>query len=694
MSNYSAIKVTLTTNNKVHYSNFDINVKITLKDAPFGADYTENLTCYIYAEDYYPMCNSKEYSLLDFKWPTWTACISTCHVWVPGNYTLFIREKEETLTRATLTIDKRLRVKVSDIRDCELLGLEDILTSCLEERTDSWGQMACKPGVAALRQEALERTQMAVYNELRKSLRAATLKVSSNLLIETVGQQDLDERTLSKFHILVAPGQLKMIDCSTLYDITCNNPYESLTEEIGVSSPATLCLTNLSALHATGGKVIVKRIIDKLHRGNEGDIGIWMCGSRQEIDGVLEVFPSLKQFFSRQRRLQLKAYSAFEMVQVFFDAVIDSGLRFSYEAMDVLSRAVIKGHESGKLASWRIDDIRRFVADDILPRYIKRTIADFNYEKTALLEPGDIDIEKLSGGCSAYEQSIRELNEMVGLDNIKRDITTMANRTKFYMERRRMGLPTSDKAVFHAIFTGNPGTGKTTVARMLGKIYHSLGLLSRGNVIAVDRTRIVGRYIGETEENMKLLLEEARGNVLFIDEAYTLYDGGADRKDFGCRAIDCLLTVLSQPNPDMLIVFAGYEKEMDAMLSTNPGLFGRFPYKYRFSDYSADQLMQIGCHVLSQDEYVLTNEARKCLLTTIEQTLQQRTKNFGNARWIEQYVRNGIIPALADRVSIIGSGKDTTLYQTVEAADVMAAYEKFNPKTIELRPRRQIGFSA
>ena len=81
MSNYSAIKVTLTTtNNKVHYSNFDINVKITLKDAPFGADYTENLTCYIYAEDYYPMCNSKEYSLLDFKWPTWTACISTCHV--------------------------------------------------------------------------------------------------------------------------------------------------------------------------------------------------------------------------------------------------------------------------------------------------------------------------------------------------------------------------------------------------------------------------------------------------------------------------------------------------------------------------------------------------------------------------------------------------------------------------------------
>ena len=90
---------------------------------------------------------------------------------------------------------------------------------------------------------------------------------------------------------------------------------------------------------------------------------------------------------------------------------------------------------------------------------------------------------------------------------------------------------------------------------------------------------------------MKAVLEEARGNVLFIDEAYNLYDGSGDRKDFGARVLDSLLTVLSQPNPDMLIVFAGYEKEMDAMLNTNPGLTGRFPYKYRFADYNADQLM-------------------------------------------------------------------------------------------------------
>ena len=130
------------------------------------------------------------------------------------------------------------------------------------------------------------------------------------------------------------------------------------------------------------------------------------------------------------------------------------------------------------------------------------------------------------------------------------------------------------------------------------------------------------------------------------------------------------------------------------MLSTNPGLFGRFPYKYRFKDYNAGQLMKIACKILNQDEYVLTDEARACLFSTIEETLSQRSKNFGNARWADQYIRNGIIPAVADRVSQYTGAGTAALYQTIEASDVKVGYEKFNPKTIELRPRQQIGFSA
>ena len=144
------------------------------------------------------------------------------------------------------------------------------------------------------------------------------------------------------------------------------------------------------------------------------------------------------------------------------------------------------------------------------------------------------------------------------------------------------------------IFTGNPGTGKTTVAKMVGKIYHALGQLSTGEVIVTGRSQLVGRFIGETEKNMQEILERARGNVLFIDEAYTLYDGASDHKDFGFRVLESLLAVLALEHADILVIFAGYEKEMKAMMDANLGLWGRFPHQFHFEDYSVDELLQIG----------------------------------------------------------------------------------------------------
>jgi SpoVK/Ycf46/Vps4 family AAA+-type ATPase len=281
---------------------------------------------------------------------------------------------------------------------------------------------------------------------------------------------------------------------------------------------------------------------------------------------------------------------------------------------------------------------------------------------------------------------------MVGLQTVKEGIRTMANQARFHQERRQRGLRSAGGTTYHMVFTGNPGTGKTTVARQLGKIYHSLGLLSKGDLIAVDRTRLVGQYLGQTEDNMKVVLEEARGNVLFIDEAYNLVTNDPDRKDFGHRVIESLLTVLTRPNPDMLVVLAGYAKEMDDMLSSNPGLRSRFPYRYQFEDYSADQLMQIAHHLFEAEDYTLTAEAETELCNVVNQTLRQKHQEFGNARWIEQLVRNGIIPAMADRVFATAC----TDFQRVEASDVTKAFERLRPQAAPLKSRRHVvaGFSA
>ena len=227
---------------------------------------------------------------------------------------------------------------------------------------------------------------------------------------------------------------------------------------------------------------------------------------------------------------------------------------------------------------------------------------------------------------------------------------------------------------------------------MVGKIYHSLGLLSKGEVICADRSNIVGRYIGETERNMQRLLNEAKGNVLFIDEAYTLCDTLDDRKDFGYRAIECQLTVLAQKDSDIIVIVAGYEKEILRMMESNQGLQGRFPYKFNFKDYNSDELTQIALNLITEEEYKLTPEAEELLRSTIADTVKRKSKSFSNARWIEQYVNKGIKHAQNDRLAQMSHIPSADLYSRIEAEDVRTAFEKYRPQN-EVQ-HRTIGFRA
>lgn len=319
--------------------------------------------------------------------------------------------------------------------------------------------------------------------------------------------------------------------------------------------------------------------------------------------------------------------------------------------------------------------------------------SDSSEKELLLLQPEELEAFTLMDGGNSWNQQMKELNSMVGLRDIKQQITTLCHRLRFFQKRHEQGLACMEETPFHALFFGNPGTGKTTVAKMLGRIYHQLGLLSRGEVVYADRKRIVGQYIGETEANMNQLIQEARGNVLFIDEAYTLYAKDNER-DFGRQAIESLLDVLAEKNGDILVIMAGYEREMKAMMEANQGLEGRFPYTFRFPDYNAEELYQIAIHRLDKGAYRLTHDANQLFIKVIQHIVSHKTDHFSNARWAEQFVSNGLIPAMADRLAETLADAGPLELQTITTSDVEEAYQRMTPIEISQPSRRRIGFKA
>lgn len=673
-----------------HYC--DVAMRVILKGKQGASLHRFRFSCFFYTADYYPICEGDEVEKIRKGHnPQLTLNISCDRIWIPGKYMLMIRDDYDRLSvmRIDFMLDEQLVVTQTSQKCFGPMSFEDTLTSCLQNDNANWDGVSHTPGAAQMRRRAILDTQMLVINEYRKEDNEGELKTCMNLLV-AMANPTID--FLGRLSVLTASDyQIKYVDCASLYDISCVNPYEPLLEMLNETDMRILCLTRIQELTAASGKVILRKIIDKV-RLSSGNTLLWLCGTRREIEEILNLAPSLKQLYQADSWVEQESSTPYELVQAFYSRLKKEHFELDLSLKDRLAHTVIEGCEKGSLSSWSSLEVNQFVEKEVLPRYVSRILSSERIDVAPQLTEEDFPFGMLVDDTSTYEQSIRELNAMVGLEEVKQGIRMMANQSRLFLERRRRGLKTNGEMAYHSIFTGNPGTGKTTVARKLGKIYHALGLLSKGEVIAVDRTRLVGQYIGQTEENMKVILEEAKGNVLFIDEAYTLVTGTDDKKDFGRRVLDSLLTVLTQPNPDMLIVFAGYEKEMQTMLSTNIGLAGRFPYHYHFDDYSAEQLMEIACHLFERDEYLLTPDATLEMQNTITQVIAQKPSNFSNARWIEQFVRNGIIPAMADRIFSTGSND----FQHIEASDIVKAYEKFNPKVIELKPTRHRvkGFSA
>jgi stage V sporulation protein K len=232
----------------------------------------------------------------------------------------------------------------------------------------------------------------------------------------------------------------------------------------------------------------------------------------------------------------------------------------------------------------------------------------------------------------------KEMGEMIGLEKVKDLIYEIHALIEVNKLRYEEGLKNS-KQVYHMIFKGNPGTGKTTVARIISKMLNKMGVLSKGHLIEVERADLVGEYIGHTALKTRDLVKKAMGGILFIDEAYSLARGG--EKDFGKEAIDTLVKVMEDKSDDLIIILAGYPIEMDDFLQINTGLPSRFPIQINFDDYSTDELMLIALKMSSEKDYSFTGDAADKLKHIIQEEKDLRI-HFSNARYVRNVIEKAI----------------------------------------------------
>lgn len=289
---------------------------------------------------------------------------------------------------------------------------------------------------------------------------------------------------------------------------------------------------------------------------------------------------------------------------------------------------------------------------------VTKTLLDFVKSDCGELNATNVPVPKteptkaISEPELSVEEALGKLHSLIGLDDVKVTVERWVGQIKVFKERKDRNLKTPEMS-YHMVFTGNPGTGKTTVARIIGQIYRSLGILSKGHLVETDRSKLVAGYIGQTGPLTAKVIEQAKGGVLFIDEAYTLAQGGEN--DFGNEAIATLLKYMEDERSDFAVIVAGYEDLMNDFICANPGLKSRFKTYVKFNDYNPEQLYAIFEKLCEEADYISSEDLKDLLKSLFGRMYEKRDKNFGNGRAVRNLFEK-IVTNQSYRISLALNG--------------------------------------
>lgn len=382
------------------------------------------------------------------------------------------------------------------------------------------------------------------------------------------------------------------------------------------------------------GREAVNILVDRMEKERDR-LAVFLAGYTDKMEAFLKSNPGLSSRVSR--KFYFRDYTGPELLQIFEMLLEKNQYAMDEECLKNMERYFnylydIRDEHFGngrvvrntleKLIKAQSD---RLAEEENVTYEMLKTITMEDVEKAILIKDISVTADKL-------DSIMKDLDEFVGLKNIKAHIKSLVNLIRTNQKREEMGLPVKPMS-YHAIFCGSPGTGKTSIARILGRIYQSLGILKKGHVIEVDRSGLVAGYVGQTEEKTSKVLDEAMDGILFIDEAYALAGGP---NDFGRNAIDTILKRMDDCRDRLVVIAAGYTDRMKTFINSNPGLKDRFSWVFEFEDYNAGELYEIFLSFAKKQQYVLEDEAANQLKAHFESIVNLKPEHFGNGR----YVRN------------------------------------------------------